>query len=273
MGAELMRKSGMLIGGMAALGMMTAVAAQSGQVADEIYSVSRPANGSIAVSAWKADKVWRSAAMDGDTQLDLIPDSGGALTAEAAARFAAIAPAAGPETINLDHAVLALKKLGSEAVSILNDRKLDKTHRVAEFHGLMARDFDIPLMARFALGRHWKRANGTQRAAYLEAFSNFLLHQYASKIAGSKVASFDVLAAQRAGKRDVMVKSRITQNNGQVLKLVWRMRQRDGQFRVIDVVAEGISLALTKRQEFAAIIKANGGNVANLIDRLRQITA
>jgi ABC-type transporter MlaC component len=39
------------------------------------------------------------------------------------------------------------------------------------------------------------------------------------------------------------------------------------------VVAEGISLALTKRQEFAAIIKANGGNVAQLIDRLKEIPA
>ena len=44
---------------------------------------------------------------------------------------------------------------------------------------------------------------------------------------------------------------------------------RDCWNRVIDVVAEGISLALTKRQEFAAIIKANGGNVAPLIDQPR----
>lgn len=57
------------------------------------------------------------------------------------------------------------------------------------------------------------------------------------------------------------------------MKLVWRMRQHNGQFRVIDVVAGGISLALTKRQEFAAIIKANGGKVAPLIHRLLQITA
>jgi ABC-type transporter MlaC component len=51
------------------------------------------------------------------------------------------------------------------------------------------------------------------------------------------------------------------------------MRQRNGKFRVIDVVAEGISLALTKRQEFAAINKANGGKVAPLIHRLLQIMA
>ena len=60
---------------------------------------------------------------------------------------------------------------------------------------------------------------------------------------------------------------------GALQKLVWRMRQNNGQFRVIDVVAEGISLALTKCQEFAAIIKSNGGDVAQLIDRLRRLPA
>ena len=107
----------------------------------------------------------------------------------------------------------------------------------------------------------------------MEAFSKFLLHNYATKIAGAKLVRFDVLKAKRAGKRDVMVQSRVVRGNGQVLKLVWRMRQRGGQYRVIDVVAEGISLALTKRQEFAAILKANGGNVAPLIVRLRHISA
>ena len=57
------------------------------------------------------------------------------------------------------------------------------------------------------------------------------------------------------------------------MKLVWRMHQLNGQFRLIDVVAEGISLVLTKSQEFAVIIKANGGKGAPLIHSLLQITA
>ncbi|MBT6591946.1 MAG: ABC transporter substrate-binding protein [Rhodospirillaceae bacterium] len=192
---------------------------------------------------------------------------------EIGAQLAAIAPAAGPEVINPDGAILALKQMSHDAVAILNDAQLSHGNRTAKFHGLMKRDFDMPLMARFALGRHWKRADAQQRTAYVEAFSKFLLHNYATKIAGAKLVRFDVLKAKRAGKRDVMVQSRVVRGNGQVLKLVWRMRQRGGQYRVIDVVAEGISLALTKRQEFAAILKANGGNVAPLIVRLRHISA
>jgi len=210
--------------------------------------------------------------IDDNAHLDLLLADNN-LSQAAIAQLAAIAPAAGPETINPGLAILALRKLSSDAISVLKDGQLDPAHRAAKFHGLMARDFDIPLMARFALGRYWKKSDLSQRSAYVEAFTGFMLHHYASKIAGAKIASFDVQSARRAGKRDVMVQSRITQRGGRVVKLVWRMRQRNGQFRVIDVVAEGISLALTKRQEFAAIIKANGGNVAPLIQRLRQIAA
>ena len=231
-----------------------------------------PIIGDTAVSARKAEQVWPNAIIDDETHLDLILASG-EITESVVAQLAAIAPAAGPETVDPAHAILALKKLSHDAITVLNDGKLDQAHRIEKFHGLLSRDFDIPLMARFALGRHWKRADNQQRSDYIEAFSAFLLQNYASKIAGTKVAKFDVRSATRAGKRDVMVKSRITQGNGQVLKLVWRMRQRNGQFRVIDVVAEGISLALTKRQEFAAIIKANGGKVNPLIVQLRRISA
>jgi phospholipid transport system substrate-binding protein len=273
MGVEKMRKIRALVASIVALGMLSAVAIQAGQAADSSAKVPHSTNGDTSLSARQADLAWRDATMDSDIDFELILNSAGPSTDSVAARLATVAPAAGPESINPDEAALALKRLGRDAIGILNDGQSDLAHRVVKFQALMAREFDIPLMARFALGRHWKQADAEQRVAYLEAFSKFLLQQYAAKIAAAQVTGFDVVSAQRAGRRDVMVQSRITQSHGQVLKLVWRMRQSNGQFRVIDVVAEGISLALTKRQEFAAIIKSNGGDVAQLIDRLRHISA
>lgn len=273
MGEGKMRYSHMFVAVLAAVGLMTALEVQRGHAGERHDNVPHETNGDSTLSAWKADLAWRDASMDSDADFELVLNSNGELSAKSVARLATMAPAAGPETIDPAQAVLALKRLAGDAVAILNDGQSNQTARVAKFRELMTRKFDIPLMARFTLGRHWKTASAEQKATYLKVFSKFLLNQYATKIAGAKVASFDVQSAQRAGRRDVMVQSRITQGNGQVLKLVWRMRQSNGQFRVIDVVAEGISLALTKRQEFAAIIKSNGGDVAQLIDRLRNTAA
>ena len=209
-----MRNSGTFITTVAALGLFSLLAAQAGQVGEGRYNAVQPATGDAAVSAWKAERVWSETVMEDATRLDLALADGAALSGEAVARLAAIAPAAGPETVDPDDAILALRKIGRDAISVLKDTQLDQSRRTAKFHSLMLRDFDIPLMARFALGRHWKRADVKQRSAYIEAFSAFMLHHYASKIAGGKVAAFDVKSARRAGKRDVMVQSRITRRNG-----------------------------------------------------------
>ena len=217
-----MRIFGILVGSMAALGLATVIAAHAGPYGDQLGGgqvVDRSATADIVAnltaSAWRVGQIWPEAEIDDMAHIDLLLADNN-LSADAISKLAAIAPAAGPEIINPDDVMLALRRLSSDAISVLKDGQLDAAHRVAKFHDLMSRDFDIPLMARFALGRHWKRADQSQRTAYVEAFSAFMLHHYASKIAGAQICSFDVQSACRAGKRDVMVQSRITQQGGRV---------------------------------------------------------
>ena len=56
------------------------------------------------------------------------------------------------------------------------------------------------------------------------------------------------------------------------LRVIWRLRQRDGHYRIIDLMVEGVSLVQTQRQEFVSFIRANGGNVDKLIAELKQRT-
>ena len=51
------------------------------------------------------------------------------------------------------------------------------------------------------------------------------------------------------------------------------MRERDGRFRILDVSVEGVSMALMLRQEFASVLRNQGG-VDALIKTLRaRVTA
>ncbi len=66
-----------------------------------------------------------------------------------------------------------------------------------------------------------------------------------------------------------MIRSRISTDRGKPLEIDWRVRERDGDFKILDVIGEGISMALTLRSEYASAIKDSGGRVEGLIDRLR----
>lgn len=78
-------------------------------------------------------------------------------------RLAEIAPAAGG--VDPAAAAAAVARLGHDAVAVLADPALGEIERAARFADLFRRDFDIPLIARFALGRYWKSATAPEREA------------------------------------------------------------------------------------------------------------
>ena len=62
----------------------------------------------------------------------------------------------------------------------------------------------------------------------------------------------------------------IVRPNGPPVRVDWRVRKNGETLKVVDVIAEGISMLITQRDEFAAVIQNSGGKVDALIDRLRR---
>jgi phospholipid transport system substrate-binding protein len=70
---------------------------------------------------------------------------------------------------------------------------------------------------------------------------------------------------------DTTVLSQITHPDGsQPTAIDWRVRQKDDKLGVIDVVVEGVSLSVTQKQEYAAVIQNNGGQIEGLLQTMRQ---
>jgi phospholipid transport system substrate-binding protein len=271
-GSQKMRKLEVAIAALSGFGLLFAVIADADQRRDRYYGEVPEIGADLPVQtegdADAAGALWEETSLDEQVRISLMSLQPGD-TAALARRLDSIATAAGDDAApDPEAAAAAVRRLASEAMAVMTDAGLDDQARVTRFRQLLHRDFDMPLIARFALGRHWRNASEDERRAYVEAFSQFVLQSYASRLAGARLTAFDINSAQPAGKRDVMVATTVKTAGGTMFQLVWRMRSRDGAYRVIDVVAEGISLAVTKRQEFAAILSSTGGRVASLIDKL-----
>ena len=165
-----------------------------------------------------------------------------------------------------------IEKLGAEVLAVLKDTSVSKDRRIAYFRDLLARDLDIPLIARFVTGKHWKSASPEQRRSYLEVFTAFIVQTYSARLGGIEMSQFQVLETQPVGKRDILVRSRIVRSHGTPLRADWRLTDRNGTFRILDLSVEGISMALTLRQEFSSVLRRKGG-VDGLIALLRKKTA
>ena len=163
--------------------------------------------------------------------------------------------------------------LGTEAMAVLADASMSPEIRQRHFREMLARELDIPLLARFMLGRYWKKATPEARQAYQDAFAEYILVRYASLLGGAReIQGFEVVGAKTIESGDVLVETRIRRGGAEPIATTWRMRKRDGRYVVIDLVVEGLSMVQTQRQEFASILRSNGGRVEGLISVLREKT-
>jgi phospholipid transport system substrate-binding protein len=131
--------------------------------------------------------------------------------------------------------------------------------------------FDVPRIARFALGSYWGGLSADERSQFTHAFEDYVVHVYARRFAGYRGESFSVTSARSQGASAALVASEITRPEaGSPIKLVWQVNRVGEHYKIVDVSVEGISQALTYRDEFASVIEHDGGRVSNLISELRE---
>jgi phospholipid transport system substrate-binding protein len=128
---------------------------------------------------------------------------------------------------------------------------------------------DLSLLGQLVLGRYWRQANPRQRTEYLRLFRRYMLQtfvqrlrQYVGSDLGFAGERFQIIASRPVGARDILVQSRVAPPSSQPLRVDWRLRERPGEPVIIDLIVEGISLLVTQRSEFAAVLERGG------IDRL-----
>lgn len=132
--------------------------------------------------------------------------------------------------------------------------------REAQYRELLRQAFDLNFIARFVMGRSYRDLKPDQAAEYHDAFNEFVLRSYARRLAGFQVQGFAITGLRPAGDADTAVMTRIDPANGQPVQGEWRVRETGQRFRIIDLALEGVSMAVTQRNEFASLINSNGLN-------------
>jgi len=171
--------------------------------------------------------------------------------------------------VNADAARALIENVGVEVLAVLRNPDLDPQQKFDMLVDLLDGPIDLDLIARLILGRHWRTASEAQQAEYLALFRAFALDNLASKLQVYDGQDFEVVGSQSVNERDAVVQSLVSGAGQRPLKVDWRIRERDdGDLVAIDVIIEGISLIVTQRSEFSAVIERSG--MDGLLAELRQ---
>ncbi len=189
------------------------------------------------------------------------------------AGFALTAPAAAGLAPDRTGASAFLQGLANEAVAILGDKRISDETRRRAFRNLIRRGFDLPAVGRFVLGRHWRRADQTERDEFTRLCEDYIVISYTRRLGNYSGESLRIVGERRINATSVQLSSRIDLTRGPPLQIDWRLSKSTGQWRIIDIVVEGVSLAIMQRAEFNAVIRRGGGRITALLALLEKKTA
>ena len=174
-----------------------------------------------------------------------------------------------PAGASADSALTFIQSLGDQAVEALRDNiESPFEEREAAFRRVMVSGFDIPIVGRFVLGRHWRTATKEQRREYMAVFVDFIVRVYASRFDSYGGELFTARSVIDDESGDKIVRAQIVRpSGGDPIGVDFRVRMRDEGYKVIDVTVEGISMLHTHRVEFASVINRKG--IDGLLSDLR----
>lgn len=158
--------------------------------------------------------------------------------------------------------------LGAQAIQVLGP-SVPPAQRLVRFRELFHQDFDVPGIGRFVLGRYWRTATPQEQQEFLTLFQEYIVRAYSARLGEYGGEPFRVTGARPNGEETV-VSSEILRPNGNRIEVDWYLVGQGGRFKITDVYVGGISMKVTQRDEFAAVIQRSGGRVEGLLAQLRQ---
>ena len=177
----------------------------------------------------------------------------------------ALAQEANPEQLVQKVTKEVLDALKSDKQLAAGDK--EKAVKLAEEKVLPYIDFEEA--TRLAVGRSWTKATPEQRKQLVSEFRNMLVRTYSNAITGYQGQNLQVLPSRKQdSKEEATVRTQFLRPGAPPLPIDFQMLRKDGGWKVYDIAVEGVSLVLTYRSEFDAVVKQSG--IDGLIKRLAQ---
>jgi phospholipid transport system substrate-binding protein len=161
-----------------------------------------------------------------------------------------------------------VNNLGSQAIRVLGP-SVPASERLAQFRQLFRNDFDVPGIGQFVLGRYWRTASPQEQQDFLGLFQEYIVEAYSARLGSYGGEPFRVTGSRPNGA-EIVVNSQIVPKSTAPIAVDWYLVDQGGTLKITDVYVGGVSMKVTERDEFGAIIQRNGGQVGPLLAQLRQ---
>jgi phospholipid transport system substrate-binding protein len=168
---------------------------------------------------------------------------------------------------NTDKASAFIKSTGDRLVAVVNGPGSAASKRAAMTQ-ILNSDVDVDGIGKFCLGRFWRQASPDQQKRYIALFHEVLVTNITAKLGDYKGVTF-TMGRARLQDEEAVVSTTVVRPNNPPTAVDWIVSNPSTDPKIIDVVAEGTSLRLTQRQDYASYLTHNNNNVDALISAMQ----
>jgi len=160
-----------------------------------------------------------------------------------------------------------VEQMAGQALDVLRDKSLDVDTKRERLEEIVYRNLDFDTLSKLVMARNWRKLSAAQQDEFKREFKKHLSATYGDNVDNYRNESVQILGRREEKRGDVTVKSKIVRGGTDDVMVDYRLRQREGDWRIIDVVVEGVSLVANFRAQFQDIM-SNGG-ADHLLELLR----
>jgi phospholipid transport system substrate-binding protein len=150
-----------------------------------------------------------------------------------------------------------------------------KDERIEQLKQIAKETVDITGIGFYSLGSHRKSLSKEQLSAYQNAFEEYFLKSFSSRLAEYSNPEIEVITKNKLNKNYTIVLSKLIATDSRPeIKIEWRVYTKNSENLLIrDLIIEGLSLARTQKEEFSSIINSNNGEIEALLKNLSDFSA
>ena len=165
-----------------------------------------------------------------------------------------------------------VQSTSEEVLAVLAEKDLSKQERRDKVRAIVLRSMDFETLSRLVLARNWSRFSPAQQQEFMQEFQDHLAAIYGRRLDDYRNEKVDVVGDRREPNGDSTVQTKILRGGGSNdIQVDYRLRESNGQWKVIDFIVEEISMVANFRSQFQDIVASGGPE--KLLQLLKEKTA
>jgi phospholipid transport system substrate-binding protein len=166
--------------------------------------------------------------------------------------------------LNTNDAESYVSKVSGVVETIL-DTKRDKEEVYKDFQQMFEKYADLPIITRFLIGPPAREMNEEQLKRAEEVISVYLSRKYGKQFENYIGTQIDILNSFQKGQNNVFVETNIGSSQYDDFMVAWRVSDKSGEMKLIDIIIEGISMLKIEKGEIGSRLEKSNYNIENFI--------